>query len=206
MNTPANADRDAPQARRNRHLLLLIFALFFGSMLLAGVLRFSGWQPPATKSHGELLQPPSDLRGFAPQLVDGGSYAWKPAERIWRILAAPTADCARDCVQLAHDLDVVWRLMGRRADRVHVLWLCAEANCAVPPPLRDDPSLHRLAPDARLRAALPAPSPAATTVASAANTPALYVVDPNGFVILRYPPGADPGGLRADLAKLVKLL
>ena len=29
--------------------------------------------------------------------------------------------------------------------------------------------------------------------------------DPYGFVILRYPPGFDPAGLRADVAKLLKL-
>ena len=34
----------------------------------------------------------------------------------------------------------------------------------------------------------------------------VYVIDPNGFVILRYPPGADLGGLRTDLARLLKLM
>jgi cytochrome oxidase Cu insertion factor (SCO1/SenC/PrrC family) len=33
----------------------------------------------------------------------------------------------------------------------------------------------------------------------------VYVVDPNGFVILRYAAGSDPGDLRSDLAKLLKL-
>jgi hypothetical protein len=32
------------------------------------------------------------------------------------------------------------------------------------------------------------------------------VIDPNGFVVLRYAPGFDPVGLRADVAKLLKLL
>jgi len=35
--------------------------------------------------------------------------------------------------------------------------------------------------------------------------PVAYLVDPNGFVVLRYPPGFDPGGLRTDLARLLKL-
>ncbi|MCW0465993.1 hypothetical protein NB705_003066 [Xanthomonas sacchari] len=39
----------------------------------------------------------------------------------------------------------------------------------------------------------------------AAGVP-IYVIDPNGFVVLRYAPGFDPAGLRADLAKLLKLL
>ncbi len=33
----------------------------------------------------------------------------------------------------------------------------------------------------------------------------VYVVDPNGFVILRYAPGFDPGHLRQDMARLLKL-
>jgi hypothetical protein len=33
----------------------------------------------------------------------------------------------------------------------------------------------------------------------------VYVIDPNGFVILRYAAGSDPGDLRSDLAKLLKL-
>ena len=50
---------------------------------------------------------------------------------------------------------------------------------------------------AQLRAALPG-------VDDPAGTP-LYVIDPNGFVVLRYPPHADPAGLRTDVARLLKL-
>ena len=34
----------------------------------------------------------------------------------------------------------------------------------------------------------------------------VYVIDPNGFVILRYAPGTDPGFIRADVSKLLKLI
>jgi hypothetical protein len=33
----------------------------------------------------------------------------------------------------------------------------------------------------------------------------VYVVDPNGFVVLRYAPGFDVGDLRTDLSRLLKL-
>jgi hypothetical protein len=42
-------------------------------------------------------------------------------------------------------------------------------------------------------------------VHDAAGVP-VYVIDPNGFVVLRYAPGFDPAGLRADMSKLLKLL
>ncbi len=201
-----NANDAERLRKRNRGLLLLIFAVFFGSMLVAGVLRFSGWRPAATKNNGELLQPPVDLRTRAPRLASGAAYAWNPAERMWRVLVVPPAGCGRACADAARDLDVVWRLMGRNADHLDVLWLCAEAGCAVPSPLREDRSLRVLAPDASLRASLPG---AGASGAAASPAPAgvpMYIVDPNGFVILRYAPGADLGGLREDLVKLLKLI
>jgi hypothetical protein len=32
----------------------------------------------------------------------------------------------------------------------------------------------------------------------------VYLVDPEGFVVLHYRPGFDPSGLRKDLGKLIK--
>ena len=33
----------------------------------------------------------------------------------------------------------------------------------------------------------------------------VYVLDPNGFVVLRYAPGSDPGDVRTDLSRLLKV-
>jgi hypothetical protein len=173
---------DHPHPRRNRMLLLVIFAIFLGSMLLAGVLRFSGWRPAGMKNNGELLQPPVDLRARIPKLADGSDYLWNPAARTWRIVLAPPAGCAEACITLAQDIDIVWKLMGRNADQVDVLWLCAEPGCSAPAPLRDGLP----------RATDPKGFP-------------VYLLDPNGFVVLRYAPGFDPADLRTDLSRLLKV-
>ena len=81
--------------KRNRMMLLAIFALFFGSLFFAGVLRFSGWRPAGMKNKGELLQPPADLRGLTPKLLDGTPYTWAPINRVWRVAVAPPADPRR---------------------------------------------------------------------------------------------------------------
>src|SRR5690606_25547681 len=90
-------------ARRNRMRLLAIFAIFLGTMLVAGALRFSGWRPAGMKNHGELLQPPVDLRARVPVLADGSGYRWNPAARTWRIVLAPPAACDQACTTLARD-------------------------------------------------------------------------------------------------------
>ncbi|KGM54382.1 hypothetical protein N799_09520 [Lysobacter arseniciresistens ZS79] len=183
---------------RNRMFLIAIFVMFFGSMLVAGILRFSGWQPEGRRNHGELLDPPGDLRDVVPRLADGGEYRWADEARTWRIVAAPPAGCGTACDALARDLDTVWRLFGKDADRVDLLWICNAEGCMPPADARPR-SLHLLDPDPRLRAALPRAD------AGVGGVP-VYVIDPNGFVILRYPPGFDPAGLRADIAKLLKLI
>ncbi|MGO1072359.1 hypothetical protein [Lysobacter sp. CA199] len=181
------------QRNRNRLVLLLIAAFFFVPMLVAGILRFTDHHPAVNRQHGELLEPKPDLRALNLRLADGQPYAWNPQARIWRITVAPQPGCARRCVRLSRQLDTVWQLFGKDADRVELLWLGELPAGAARPA-----SLRVLAPSPELRARLPRTDDPAG--------PPVYVIDPNGFVILRYPPGFEPGGLRADLAKLLKLM
>jgi hypothetical protein len=197
MTEPSPSQNRSTQ-RRNRMMLLAIFAVFFGSLFLAGVLRFSGWRPAGTKAHGEMLQPPGDLRAVVPKLADGSDYAWNPRARLWRIALAPPADCIEACIKLAHDLDTVWQLTGKDADHVHVLWIGTP-----PPAMPRDAALRVLQSSPALRAGLPRVDEIASN--RGGGVP-VYVIDPNGFVILRYPPGFDPAGLRADLSRLLKLM
>lgn len=187
------------RGRHNRMMLLAILAPFIGALLFAGTLRFSGWRPAATRNFGELLQPPGDLRQLTPRLAgSGGDYPWDPRARIWRIALAPPPDCVEACIALARQLDTVWRLFGPRADQVQVLWIGTPPDGIV-----RNRALRVLQPDAALRAGLPRNQ--AVGLEDRRGVP-VYVIDPNGFVILRYPPGFDPAGLRADMAKLLKLM
>ena len=191
MNTPV----DHATRNRNRWMLVAIFALFFGAMAAAGLLRFSGWRPAGLKNVGELFEPPVDLRQLEPTQADGKPYRWRDAPRTWRIVAMPR-DCegaqAAACTTLLTDIDKVWQLAGKDADRVHVLWVGALPQGGSRPA-----TLHQLQASDALRDGLPRSS-------DAKGTP-VYLLDPNGFVVLRYPPPFDPAGLRKDLSRLLKV-
>lgn len=183
----------SPQARGSgRRTLVLLFAVFFGAMALAAVLRFSGWQPTGHRNAGQLLKPPVDLRQQTPTLASGQPYPWNPEARTWRLLVAPAGACDAQCVTLSQGLGKVWQLFGHNADNVEILWLGTP-----PASIASLPALRPLAPSPALRAALPG-------VDDPAGLP-VYVIDPNGFVIMRHAPGSDLGGLRKDMATLLKL-
>jgi len=165
---PSSTSPFHSQQKRNRILLGLIFALFFGSM------GFLDWR------NAPLL------------LANGDPWQWNPAARRWRIVLAPASDCVAKCVALAQSLHTVWQLLGHRADRVEILWLGR-----LPSEVMHFPALHVLQVDPNTRTQLPA-------VDDPAGTP-VYVIDPNGFVVLRYAPGFEALDLRADLVKLLKL-
>ena len=87
--------------------------------------------------------------------------------------------------------------MTKDADRVHVLWAGA-----MPPGVVVPEEVRVLRADDGLRAGLVRSdiTPDESRVGDAA-----WLVDPNGFVVLRYAPGFDPGDLRTDLARLLKI-
>ena len=190
MTTPDRPDRPDRQ-RRGRLQLLLLVAVFVVPILVALLLNAGGWIPAPARQHGELLQPPLDLRGESLALADGSAYTWNPEARQWRVVALPPSPCDAACARVAADIDKVWRLLGHNADRLDVLWAGTW-----PDGVKQPATLHLLQADPALRARLAPGGIAGTSV---------HVIDPNGFVVLRYPPGFDAAGLHADLKRLVKL-
>lgn len=185
MNTPA-----APSKTRSRLTLVLIAIMFLSPFILAWAMFFGGWKSEATRNYGELLQPPIELAKQPLQRADGSRFAWQPERHAFRFLVAPGQDCAQACATTLDTLHRLWLGQGRKADRVEVLWFGA-----LPPgprfrglvEMRADPALTALLPQAASADALP-----------------VYLVDPNGFLVLHYRPGFDPAKVRKDLGKLVK--
>lgn len=180
-----------PDRNRGRRTLLLLLAVFAGPIAIAWILNAGGLIPGA-KTVGERLEPIVDLRESPPHLADGTRYDWAPAERMRRLLVVAPAACGANCASVPEQLEKLRLIFGRDAEHLEILWMGPYPADA--PPL---PAVRRLADDPALRARLPrADDPAGAPI---------YVVDPYGFVILRYRPGTDISEMRKDLSKLLKM-
>jgi hypothetical protein len=178
---------------RSRATLLAVVALFFTSFGIALYLIYSGWKPVATRNAGELLQPPVELGTLGLTRADGSAYPeWEGDKRLWRVVVLPPANCGEPCLTLSDSLYRVWVSEGRHADRVQVLWF-GDVPAQAPEyraflPMQASPALRATLPASHVDGSL-----------------AVYLIDPNGFLVMRYAPGFDPTGLRKDLARLLKV-
>lgn len=181
------------QRTRSRLTLLLLAVLFAAPLVAAMILHGIGWEPGRTRNHGTLLHPALDLRDHAPLLADGSRYEWAPRERRWRLAVVAPDGCAQACVDLIAGLDKVWQLQGRRADRLDVLWFGDVPAGAVP--------FRRFVP---MRADSPIVSQLPDRAPDAQGNPPMFLIDPSGYLAMRYAPGADVAGVREDVTRLLK--
>ena len=177
---------------RNRLGLILIVLLFATPLVIAIVLHVSGWRPQETRNYGELIEPPQDLSAARFVLADGTDLAWKDADWSWTAFVLTGPGCAEKCIARIDELRRVRVSLNQNAPRVRVIVL----DQSLPPD-----TLAALAP---LQVASDEKATLAGLRPTGADEITVALVDPHGFLALRYPVGYDASKLRKDLAKLVK--
>jgi hypothetical protein len=177
---------------RKRLGLLLIVALFAAPLIAAYILNARGWRPAGLRNYGELVEPPQDLRAARFVLAEGRALAWEDADWSWTLFAVPGPGCAAHCIARLDELRRVRLTQNRNAARLRVVVLDAGLDPA---------TLARLAP---LAAAHDADARFASLRPAAGDDVAAALVDPHGYLILRYAAGYDANRLRKDIARLFK--
>lgn len=172
--------------RRSRLTLLLVAAVFLVPFLVAALLRFGGWQPGNTRNVGELLQPPLPMSAVNAMRADSGqAWVFENTDYEWTLIAQLPEACGEGCRSTLAVLPNVRTALARHATRLHPFVIGADQ--AAPFPALE------------LSGALPEP-----LIARPARGVQVWLVDPHGFLVMRYAEGFDPNGLRRDLSRLIK--
>ncbi len=178
-----------------RAQFLLLVLVFFLPVVLAIWLN-GWWKPTATKNHGELVQPIRHLQAFSVQTGEGKTIHERDERGHWLLVQAVAADCDASCEQIAQLLRKLHVGLGEKAYRVRrILWTTPQSTVklheAYPPPLRylwpDAASMRR----------------ASEQVLQNTDGHEILLIDPRGYIALRYPAGFDIHGLRKDLNRLL---
>lgn len=187
------ADARRAARRRGRLILLAIFAVCAAPLVVA-FLAYQFFPPTGRVNYGELIEPPKPLPSARLARLDGQPFALDELKGKWILLQVDRADCAADCQVKLFNMRQVRLAQGQNADRIERVWLLLDRG-------RPSPELARLYEGAiivyggaTLADALPASS----------ARDHVFVVDPLGLVMLRFPRDADPKRMIKDLERLLK--
>jgi cytochrome oxidase Cu insertion factor (SCO1/SenC/PrrC family) len=187
--------------RRGRIIALLLFVIAFLPIVLATAMYFGGWGATGgTANKGELIQPVGAVSEFGfsdPQGQPLGNRFHPATEEPQWLVLTLTEDCGQACQSALHETRQVHIALGRERDRVErALWTPGIA----PDQLADYPELMQV--ELAAGKALPDSLPGSANLAESYQ---IYVIDPNGNVILRYDNGNSGEDLLDDLKKLLRL-
>jgi hypothetical protein len=116
----------------------------------------------------------------------------------WLMLQAESGDCSEPCQKKLFEMRQLRLMQGKEMDRIERIWLVTDDKPIETMLLReyDGMRIFRVAPDA-LKAWLPVDQ--GTTVADH-----IYLIDPLGNLMMRFPKNADPNKVKKDLGKLLR--
>jgi len=183
----------AEDRRRGRRIAFVILALC-AAPTVAAWLAYFVWQPQSRLNYGELIEarPISD-----PELrrLDGSAFRLSQLRGRWVLLQIDSGACAEGCGKKLLYMRQVRLAQGKDAGRIERMWLLADGAPPDAALLRDHEGLRVARAPGPLLAEFPA-----------ARSPYyhIYLLDPLGNLMLRFPSDPDAQRMVKDLARLLR--
>ncbi|MBI2959836.1 MAG: cytochrome C oxidase subunit I [Betaproteobacteria bacterium] len=176
--------------------MLAALALACAAPLIGAHLVHESWPPERRMNTGELIDP-LPLPETVLWRLDGTPFHFSELKGRWIMVQLDEARCAEACRKKLYQMRQVRLAQGRDMHRIERLWLVADDAPVAAPLIGEFAGTHVLrARDSRLLARFPAQRDLREHI---------YLIDPLGNLMLRYPRDADPSGMKRDLARLLKL-
>ena len=184
----------APLKNPGRRTLVLL-ALVCAAPVVASYVAYYGFRPTGRVNYGELLdtRPAPEIAGTLP---DGGKFRLSDYRGRWLLLAADAGPCEDACQRKLYATRQARTIQGREQERVVRIWLQAA----------DAPMLARevLAQHPGLVVARIQPSEWSRLQGDNGGPDDIYLLDPLGNVVLRFPVNPDIKRMAKDLERLLR--
>ncbi len=199
-NLPEAVQKSAqPRGRAKLLLVLLICA----APIIASYYTYYFVRPSARSNYGELIEPQRPIPQLTLRTLDGHNFDPAAFKGKWMMLIANEGDCDEACVKRLFFMRQLRVLANKDQDRIERVWLITDEAPLSTTIIRAYDGTHMLRADAaQLKAWLP---PAADHGAEVTEfDDHIYMVDPLGNLMMRFPKDADPAKMKKDLTKLLK--
>jgi hypothetical protein len=178
-------------------LLLIIFVC--ASPLIFSYLTYYVIKPEGRTNYGDLLDPRKyPIPELGATLMDGTPTALDSFKGKWLMVQVDSGDCAAACRTHLLDLRQLRLMQGKEMERIERVWLITDQKPLDTVLMREYDGTHmiRVKPEL-LKSWLPATE--GTVVEDH-----IYLIDPLGNLMLRFPKDPDPSKMKKDIGKLLK--
>ncbi len=201
-NLPEAGDAVAT-SQRSRHGRLKMFGvlLICAAPVIASYFTYYVVRPEGRRNYGELINPQRTMPDLVGAALDGKQMPLASLKGQWLLVSVAGGDCDDACQKHLYLQRQLRESLGKEKDRVDWVWL---VNDAAAPTAQLAPALQK-ATVLRL-----APEPLAAWLEPAAGHALkehLYVVDPMGNWMMRFPAAMDTSGAakaKRDLERLLR--
>ena len=193
LETREEAYREAMIAGRIK--MLLIF-LVCATPVIASYVTFYFFRPDGRINYGTLVEPVRTVPDVPLALLDGRPSRLADYKGKWLLLTFDGGACAAQCTDKLFKMRQLRTMQGKERDRLESAWIITDEVALSTQLMREYDGTRML------RAG--ASSVADGFPADGARADHIYLIDPLGNLVLRYPKGADPMKMSKDLARLLK--
>ena len=201
--TPEGAEAEIEQKQRTTRgrWKMLAVLLACAAPVIASYFTYYVIRPEGRRNFGELVQPQRPVPDVATVALDGSSGTLRALKGQWLLVSVAGGACEKACQDNLYLQRQLRESVGREKDRVDWVWLVTDDKA---PPAALEPALKQAQVRRVDEAAL------AQWLAPAAGQALrdhIYVVDPMGHWMMRFPARMDAAGAakaKKDLERLLR--
>jgi len=197
---PATTTGDTADRRRRlgRWKMLLVVAVC-AAPIIASYLTYYVIKPQGRNNYGELIDPRDHpMPDLGSRALDGAPASLADYRGKWIMVQVDGGECSQPCRDKLFMMRQLRLMQGKDMERIERVWLITDGAPLDTVLMREYDGTDMLRVDAaRLRAWLP-------VEAGSAMEAHLFLVDPRGHLMMRFPAQPDPGKIKKDMTKLLR--
>jgi hypothetical protein len=184
------------EEKPNRTKLILVMAMF-ALPVIASYFAYFVWPPQGgVRNYGTLIKPETLPESLAVAALDGSAVTLKSLRDKWLIVQVDVGACPRECEQKLYAMRQVRLMQGRERDRVQRIWVIEDGR-APSAALKQEYDGTQLLVD-------PARALIGKLSADGDVKQYIYMIDPLGNLMMRWPGNPDIKRMHQDIERLLK--
>jgi peroxiredoxin len=188
-----------PQQRKRGRWMLWLVLLVCASPMIASYFTFYVLKPEKRNNYGTLIdQRAHPVPAMATTTLDGKPAALEQFKGKWVMLMAAPAACNEACQKQLFAMRQLRTMQGKEMERIERVWLITDREPLDTMVIREYDGTHMLRADAQAVANW-LPADPGTSVSDH-----IYMIDPLGHLMMRFPKDPEPRKVHKDIYKLLK--